>query len=49
MAEKIVWVQFDILEKFMKDVFIGLGVPEEDAKICANVLITSDKRGRYPL
>ncbi|MFW9873817.1 MAG: Ldh family oxidoreductase, partial [Candidatus Thorarchaeota archaeon] len=30
---------------FMRDVFIGLGVPKEDAKIIANVLITSDLRG----
>ena len=33
------------LENFMRDVFIGLGVPKEDAKIIANVLITSDLRG----
>jgi LDH2 family malate/lactate/ureidoglycolate dehydrogenase len=29
----------------MIDVFKGLGVPEEDAKVCADVLITADKRG----
>jgi len=29
----------------MKDVFIKVGVPPEDAAICANVLIESDKRG----
>ena len=29
----------------MADVFKGVGVPEEDAKICADVLITADKRG----
>lgn len=29
----------------MKDVFTGLGVPAEDAEICADVLITVDKRG----
>lgn len=29
----------------MKDVFVGLGVPEEDAAVCAEVLIVSDKRG----
>jgi LDH2 family malate/lactate/ureidoglycolate dehydrogenase len=29
----------------MVDVFCGLGVPEEDAKICADVLISADKRG----
>ena len=29
----------------MVDVLKAVGVPEEDAKICAEVLITSDKRG----
>lgn len=45
MQENVVWVSFDALERFMADVFKGLGVPEEDAAICADVLITSDKRG----
>lgn len=45
MEEKIVWVPFDIMESFMSDVFKGLGVPPEDADICANVLIAADKRG----
>ncbi|MDD4363186.1 MAG: Ldh family oxidoreductase [Atribacterota bacterium] len=45
MEEQIVWVDFDLLENFMVDTFKGVGVPEEDAKICADVLITSDKRG----
>ena len=43
--EDVVWVDFDLLERFMVDVFKSVGVPAEDAKICANVLITSDKRG----
>jgi len=33
------------LEEFMRDVFIGLDVPKEDAEIIAEVLITSDIRG----
>lgn len=41
----IVLVDFDSLENFMVDVFKGIGVPEEDARICADVLITADKRG----
>lgn len=45
MSENIYWIEFDIMERFMVDVFKGVGVPEEDAKICADVLITSDKRG----
>jgi LDH2 family malate/lactate/ureidoglycolate dehydrogenase len=44
-SDSIVWVDFDSLENFMVDVFKGIGVPEEDARICADVLITSDKRG----
>ncbi len=43
--EKKYWVPFEVMESFMKDVFMGVGVPEEDAKICAEVLIASDKRG----
>ncbi|NLL62464.1 MAG: Ldh family oxidoreductase [Candidatus Atribacteria bacterium] len=45
MKEDVVWVSFDTLENFMMDSFMGIGVPEEDARICANVLITADKRG----
>jgi len=45
MYEDCIWVDFDLMERFMVDVFKGVGVPEEDAKISANVLITSDKRG----
>ena len=40
-----IWVDFDKLTEFMIEVFKKVGVPEEDAKICADVLITSDKRG----
>ena len=45
MAADIISVGFDKLEAFMKDVFIKVGVPPEDAAICAEVLIESDKRG----
>lgn len=38
-------IPFDILEAFMTDALKGIGVPEEDAKICADILISSDKRG----
>ncbi len=34
-----------IVEQFMIDVFRGLGVPEADARICADVLIASDLHG----
>ena len=45
MQENVKWIDFDTMEKFMIDVFKGIGVPEEDAKICADVLIWADKRG----
>jgi len=43
--ETVVWIEFDTMEAFMRDVFVGLGVPDEDARICADVVITADKRG----
>ena len=39
------WLDFDTLEQFMVDGFKAAGLPEADAKVCAEVLITSDKRG----
>ena len=45
MTEERTWVPFDLLEAFMVDVFKGVGVPEAEAMICADVLITADKRG----
>ncbi|MBW2700470.1 MAG: Ldh family oxidoreductase [Deltaproteobacteria bacterium] len=43
--EQTIWVPFDILEKFMRDVFMSIGVPNADAEVCAEVLIEADKRG----
>ena len=45
MSEEISYLDANTLENFMRDVFIGLGVPKDDAKIIADVLITSDLRG----
>ena len=39
------WVEFEVLERFMKDVLMASGIPQEDAAIISDVLITSDKRG----
>lgn len=41
----VYWVPFDLMEHFMVDVFTGVGVPREQARICAAVLIAADKRG----
>ena len=39
------YVSWDLIGSFMVDVFKAYGVPEEDAKICADVLMESDRRG----
>ncbi|BBB48622.1 Ldh family oxidoreductase [Pelolinea submarina] len=38
-------IQVDELQHFMKTAFIKLGVSEQDAQTCAEILITSDLRG----
>ena len=40
-----VWIPFNTLERFMREVFIRLGAPRADAAICANVLIKADEFG----
>ena len=39
------YVSWELMNAFMIDVFKAYGVPEEDAKICADVLLESDRRG----
>jgi LDH2 family malate/lactate/ureidoglycolate dehydrogenase len=39
------YIDSKVLEAFMMDAFVGVGVPAEDAAICAEVLITADRRG----
>ena len=39
------YVPFDLMHDFMVDVFDAYGVPREDAEICTDVLIESDRRG----
>jgi len=36
---------YDILSLFIENAFLQTGVPEYDARICADILITSDLRG----
>jgi len=45
MAEDTLTIDFETLECFMVDVFRGVGVPEEDARVCADVLISADRMG----
>jgi LDH2 family malate/lactate/ureidoglycolate dehydrogenase len=40
-----VYASFEEMREFMRLAFIAAGVPAEDAAICADVLIESDKRG----
>ena len=39
------YASWDLMNSFLIDAFKGYGVPEEDAKICADVLLESDRRG----
>ena len=39
------YVSWDLMNRFLIDAFKGYGVPEEDAAICADVLLESDRRG----
>ena len=39
------YVPWEMMNSFMIDVFKKYGVPEDDAKICADVLLESDRRG----
>jgi L-2-hydroxycarboxylate dehydrogenase (NAD+) len=45
MSMDVCWVDFKTMERFVADVFKGVGVPDADARVCADVLITADKRG----
>jgi len=39
------YVSWDLMNSFLIDAFTGYGVPREDAVICADVLLESDRRG----
>ena len=39
------YVPWQLVDDFMTAVFIKLGVPEEDARLCSDVLLESDRRG----
>ena len=36
---------WNLITDFVTDAFVGYGVPREDAEVCADVLLESDKRG----
>jgi L-2-hydroxycarboxylate dehydrogenase (NAD+) len=39
------YIPVDVIQAFIVDVFTGLGVPQDEAAICGDVLIASDLRG----
>ena len=43
MAKTI--VDWKTISSFVTDAFVGVGVPREDAEICTDVLLESDRRG----
>jgi L-2-hydroxycarboxylate dehydrogenase (NAD+) len=45
MQEKVVYLPVDLLQSFMQDMFVGMGVPVAEAKISAGILIQSDLFG----
>ena len=45
MDSQVTWWAFDEVEDFMRAGFEAIGVPHEEAVVCANVLIAADKRG----
>jgi len=46
MSENI-YVSWDFIKDFITSAFIKIGVPKNDAEICADVLMESDRRGIY--
>ncbi|PKM54172.1 MAG: lactate dehydrogenase [Firmicutes bacterium HGW-Firmicutes-5] len=42
---KQIYVDWETITGFVKEAFMGYGVPEDDAAICTNVLIASDRKG----
>ena len=45
MTETRPYVAWDLMNDFLTDAFAGFGVPREEAAICADVLLESDRRG----
>ncbi|MDL2257973.1 Ldh family oxidoreductase [Eubacteriales bacterium OttesenSCG-928-K08] len=39
------YVSWELMDRFLVDAFKGYGIPEEDARLCSDVLLESDRRG----
>jgi len=44
-SDEIIYVPADVLQRFVEEVFVQVGTPPDDARICAEVLVASDLRG----
>ncbi len=44
-SRNVYWLPFDVVETFVRDVFVAMGVPGPEAAVCTDVLLTADKRG----
>ncbi len=45
MEETRPYIPWELMDGFLRDAFTAYGVPPEDAAICADVLLESDRRG----
>lgn len=45
MEEKLTWVDFASLGRFMQEVLVKSGISEENAQICVDVMLAADMRG----
>lgn len=45
MTDSVKYLPVDVLQQFMQDVFVGVGVPADEAAISARILIQSDLFG----
>ncbi len=43
--EERVYVPWELMASFIRDAFMAYGAPREDAEICADVILESDRRG----
>mgnify|MGYP002537692849 CR=1 FL=1 len=48
MPETRPYIPWDVITNFMKDAFMGYGVPERDAEICTDVLVKRQTGDREP-
>ncbi len=45
MKRNLIRIPVDLMQHFVEAAFVSLGVPEDDARICADVLLAADLRG----